>query len=125
MEKENFGSAYLYSEDLLSDGNYRKCDVTIEKVHEAGTLEKAGGGKIDKPALSFTGAKKMLVLCKSNQSLLKYATGDADPLKWVGKKITIVVRSVEAFGSKVPAIRVWPSVPIRKGLVKYLGEEVK
>jgi len=76
MEKESYGSAYLYSEDLLTEGKFRKVDVTIEAIHEAGTLTKAGGGKIDKPAISFVGAKKMLVLCKCNQSLMKYATGE-------------------------------------------------
>ncbi len=124
MEKQSYGSAYLYAEDLLADGKYNKAEVVIESFIDAGTLTTAEGKKIDKPSLSFAGKSKMLVLCKVNQSLLKYATGEASPTKWIGKKITLVVRKVDAFGTKVPAIRVWPSVPIRKGLIKFIGEEI-
>ena len=122
---QSYGSAFLYAEDLLSDGKFAKAVVTIEAIHEPGTIQRADKQFVDKRAISFAGKSKMLVLCKTNDSLMKYATGDADPAKWVGKKITIVVRIVDAFGARVPAIRVWPTVPIRKGLVKFLGEEVK
>jgi hypothetical protein len=124
-EQQSYGSAFLYAEDLLSDGKFKSVEVEISEVHEPGTIKKADGGFVDKPALSFKGATKKLVLCKTNVALIKFAVGDALPEKWVGKRIKLVVRLVDAFGSKVTAIRVWPSVPIRKGLVKYLGEEIK
>lgn len=125
MKEQNYGSQYLYAEDLLSDGKFKSVEVEISELHEPGTLKKADGGTVDKPALSFKGATKKLVLCKTNIALIKFAVGDADAAKWIGKKIRLVVRLVDAFGSKVTAIRVWPSVSIRKGLVKYLGEEIK
>lgn len=125
MTKEtNYGSAFLYAEDMLCDGKFKAVEVEISEVHEPGTIKKADGGTVDKPALSFKGATKKLVLCKTNVALIKFAVGDASPEKWVGKKIKLVVRLVDAFGSKVTAIRVWPSVPIRKGLVKYLGDGI-
>ncbi len=124
-EQQQYGSQYLYAEDLLSDGKFKSVEVEISEVHEPGTLQKADKSYVDKPALSFKNATKKLVLCKTNVSLIKFAVGDADPAKWIGKKIKLVVRLVDAFGSKVTAIRVWPTVPIRKGLVKFLGDEIK
>lgn len=123
--KDDYGSKYLYAEDLLCDGQYSRAEVTIYGVHPAGTLTKADGKPIDKPAIEFVGKAKKLVLCKSNVAFLKYATGESSPSKWIGKKIILTVRSVDAFGDRVPAIRIWPNTAIRKGLVKYLGDEIK
>ena len=125
MDKENYGSAYLYAEDLLNDGTFAKVEVEIQDVIDSNSLTTADGKLIDKPSLRFAGKSKLLVISKVNQALMKYATGEASPAKWVGKKVTLVVRLVDAFGSKVPAIRVWPNVPIRRGLVKYVGSEIK
>lgn len=124
-EKEAFGSAYLYAEDLIAGGVFRKVEVTIAKLHPPGTLQRADKKMIDKPALEFEGKKKLLVFGKTNGCLLIYATGETDSEKWIGKKITLVVRLVDAFGDKVPAIRVLPACAVRRGLKKLMGEEIK
>lgn len=123
--KDNFGSRFLYAEDLLIGGEFKTVQVVIEKYYPANTLESADRKKIDKPSLGFKDKAKLLVLCKTNSSLIHFVTGEDDPAKWVGKTITLQPRVVDAFGEKVVALRVMPTngVMIRKGLMKRLGEK--
>lgn len=125
--KENYGSRFLYAEDLLVDGEFRTAKVTIDKFHSGGTLQAADGKLVDKPAISFAGRDKILVLCKTNASILHFVTGQQPGDKWVGHQITLQVRIVEAFGELVPAIRVIPPAgcPIRKQLIKRLGTKAE
>lgn len=121
-KKQDFGSKYLYAEDLLSGGEYRTATVTIAEVIPAGTLTAANGQQIDKPTLRFEGKDKMLVLCKTNQSMVSLSCGEQLE-KAVGKQITLQPREVEAFGEQVLALRIIPpaGVKIRKHLAKRLG----
>jgi hypothetical protein len=120
----SFGSRFLYAEDLLHGGEFRDAEVQISEFHKPHSLKAADGKPIDKPSLGFDGRDKLLVLCKTNVQLIKFATGEALTDKWIGKKIVLTVRLVESFGEKVPAIRV-KSKLIRKGLLKHYGEPLK
>lgn len=122
-DKREWGNKFLYSEDLLHGGQFQSPTVEIGIVHEAGTITRADGKKVDKRSISFANKEKLLVLCKSNERLIAYATGESDPAKWPGKQIKLVVRIVEAFGADVAAIRVWPGRTVRKSLLKQLGKD--
>jgi hypothetical protein len=123
-DKKEFGSAYLYAEDLIRDGNYIDATVTIESVISPNTIKAANGKMIGHDTLKFVGKDKLLVLCaKVNQRILAIATGESQAEKWPGHKITLQVRIVDSFGEKVPAIRILPpqGAMIRKSLRERLG----
>ena len=124
MAKEDFGNEYLYAEDLLSKGRYQTVKAKIEKVIPPGTVRSADGKPINKSILQFEGKKKLLVLCKTNESVLIYACGGQQN-EWPGKEVTIAVREVDAFNDQVVAIRIMPppGVKVRKALLKRLGKE--
>jgi hypothetical protein len=104
-DKKEYGSAYLYAEDLIRDGNYIDATVTIESVIPPNTIKAANGKMIGHDTLKFVGKDKLLVLCaKVNQRILAIATGESQAEKWPGHKITLQVRIVDSFGEKVPAI---------------------
>jgi hypothetical protein len=126
-KSENYGSEYLYSEDLLHKQTYVTADVTIEEVIQPGTLTTKDKRKIDKWSLRFVGKSKILVLCKTNASILHHVIGDAPGPSWVGKSIKLQVRVVEAFGAQVTAIRVIPPTGcmIRKSLIQRLGTKAE
>jgi len=123
-DKKEFGSAYLYAEDLIRDGNYIDATVIIESVIPPNTIKAANGKMIGHDTLKFVGKDKLLVLCaKVNQRILAIATGESQAEKWPGHKITLQVRIVDSFGEKVPAIRILPpqGAMIRKSLRERLG----
>ena len=106
-KKQDYGQEFLYAENLLSKGAYQTVRVKIAEVIEPNKLRSANNKPIDKPVLRFEGKSKMLVLCKTNESVLHFVCGGG-PAEWTGKEITLAVREVEAFGEQVVAIRVMP-----------------
>lgn len=122
---ENYGSRFLYSEDLLHKQQYMDAHVTIAEVIPPNTLQTADKRPIDKWTLRFEGKEKMLVLCKTNASIVHHIVGDAPGKAWIGQQIKLQVRIVEAFGEMVTAIRVIPPTGcmIRKSLIKRLGKK--
>ncbi len=125
MNKQDYGPQYLYAENLIAKGKYVTATVTISEVIPPDTLTTANKKKVDKWSLKFEGKEKILVLCKTNFGILHYVCGGG-PEDWVGKRITLAVREVEAFGDQVAAIRVMPvGVKLRRGLLKRLGTEPK
>lgn len=124
MKEQTYGSRFLYAEDLLVGGEFRTVELTISEYHEPGTLKSADGRLIDKPTIGFEGKSKLLVLCKTNASVIHFATGEPAGPKWIGHKITLQPRLVEAFGEDVVALRVMPpqGCTIRKSIVKRLGK---
>ena len=127
MDKaKEYGPQYLYAEDLIRGGDYNEATVTIEQVIPAGTLQTANKKTIPHPTLKFAGKDKLFVLCaKVNQRMMPIVTGESQPEKWVGHKITLQVRIVEAFGQQVPALRIVPPLGtmIRKSLSDRLGKK--
>lgn len=123
-KEDNYGSAYLYAEDLLHGGEFRTVTVEISEYIPANTLRAANNKIIDKPSVKFVGKQKILVLCKTNAAMIHYCTGEL-PDRWVGKTITLQPRIIEAFGDSVVAIRVIPppGVKVRRSVLKRLGEK--
>lgn len=124
MKSESYGSSYLYAEDLLIGQQYRTAEVEVEAFIAANTLKSADGRLIDKPTLKFKGKEKLLVLCKTNQSVIHFVTGEPPGEKWVGKKLTLQPRVVDAFGDQAVAIRIIPpkGCMVRKNVLKRLGK---
>ena len=123
--KKQFGSRFLYAEDLLQGGEFRKATVEISEVHERGTLTAANKTRIDKLTIGFKGREKLLVLCKTNERVIHIVTGEVPGPGWIGKQITLGARIVDAFGSESLAVRVLPPVGtvLTVSLNKRLGRE--
>mgnify|MGYP000459922436 CR=1 FL=1 len=124
MAKTDYGTGYLYAEDLLVGGQFRTAPVTISEVVPPGTLRAANGKTIDKPVVRFEGKAKALCLCKTNASIIHIVTGETMGPGWVGKTITLQARTFPAFGEKnTLGIRVIPPVgtALRRKLAERLG----
>lgn len=123
MPKEDYGSRFLYAEDLIVDGSFRTVTLEVSAWHEPGTITAANGKKVDKPCIEFAGKQKMLALCKTNRSVGVIVTGQQAGPKWIGHKLTLQARVVEAFGEKVLALRIipQPGTVLRKSLKDRLG----
>ena len=124
MSKEEYGSDYLYSEDLIHNGDYVEIKLKIEEVIPRNTLKTKAGKIIPHRCLRFVGKQKILVLCaKVNERVLSMVTGESVPEKWVGKEASFGVRIIDSFGDKVPAIRVIPEkgTMLRKSIKDRLG----
>ena len=124
---ENYGSEYLYAEDLLYKQEYRTVEVTISEVIPPNTLKTKRGRAIDKWSVRFEGKEKTLVLCKTNVSLAHHIIGDPPGATWVGKVLTLQARIVDAFGTQCTAIRVMPpkGCLVRKSLIERLGQKAE
>lgn len=124
MKSESFGKNFLYAEDLLIGQQYRTAEVEIEEYIERNTLKSADGRNIDKPTLKFKGKEKLLVLCKTNEKIIHFITGEPAGQKWIGTKVTLQPRFVQAFGDTVVALRIIPpkGCMVRKKVLEQLGK---
>jgi hypothetical protein len=123
QKTESYGSQYLYSEDLLINKEYKSVTVEIEEAIPPNTLRSADKKMIDKWTLKFKGKDKLLVLCKTNVTLIHCIVGEPPGDAWKGATINLQVRVVEAFGENVTALRVMPpnGCMVRKNVLKRLG----
>ena len=126
-KQQNYGSRFLYSEDLLIDGKFLSPVVEISEVHQPGTLQSADKRSIDKWTIGFRGKQNLLVLCKTNASIIHFLTGCEPGEKWIGHCVTLEVREVSAFGAQTLAIRVIPpkGTVLRKSLIDRLGKKAE
>ena len=105
-----FPSKYLSAEDVHGQDH----TVVIER-YQAETMPARDGADERKYVLFFRGAKKGLVLNKTNAKTIASQHGN-DFDGWIGKQVTIGSTWVEAFGEQILAIRVRP------GLAQNAGE---
>ena len=118
-----FEGPFLESSDLMSRP---LCRLKISEVAAPGSMKSADGRVIDKPIMAFEGAKKMMILNKTNIRILKAMFG-SKASGWVGHPVTIGVRYLaKAFGqTNVPTLRIIPpegaAVPF--SVSKYMGSE--
>lgn len=122
--QDNYGPEYLYAEDLLRSGKYLTVQVTIEQVIPPGTLRTASKKLVDRPTLKFVDKKKMLVLNKTNESVLKFIVGDGDISCASGTSITLEPRDIKFGADDIVALRIMPprGVKIRKSVADRLGK---
>ena len=98
---EMYGSKYLAATELKGPTK-----VTINHVDRV-TFEKPGEVKRTKAVLYFVGAKKAMVLNKTNADALAAAFGrDFDD--WPGKRATLKVEHTTFGGKRVPCLRLYP-----------------
>jgi hypothetical protein len=123
MDKGEFGSGFLYAEDLLVGGKFLTVDLEIEKAIPPGTIQAANKKMVDKWTITFKGKTKMLVLCSTNEKIIHFITGEQAGEKWVGKTIRISPRIIRFGGDDIVALRVMPKegTKIRKSLIERLG----
>lgn len=118
-----FEGPFLDSSDMM---NREPVTLKIKAITPPNEMKAADGRVIDKPIIEFEGARKMLILNKTNQKILKALFG-TKASGWIGHPVTIGVRYLKsAFGQKnVPTIRIIPpeGVPIPFGVQKHFGSE--
>lgn len=95
-----YPSEYLAACDLGT----KDFDLTIERV-EVEDVIGSDGKKQSKPVVTFKGAKKRMVCCKTNAKKIAQKHGN-DTDNWIGKKITVYGTTCMAFGQEVECVRV-------------------
>ena len=96
-----FPSEFLKSDEVSSKGEIFEMDeVELREFQDPQTKEKS-----NKPVLSFSNSDKGLILNKTNWDRIVKKHGP-ESNKWKGKKITLYLEAVEAFGKVTDAIRV-------------------
>lgn len=87
--------------------------VTIEE------LPQDGGPPRSRGIIAFGGAKKTLVLNRTNGECLKAMFG-RDTGEWIGKRVTLFPAQIESFGGQDVAIRVRGSPDIARDMAVEL-----
>lgn len=125
-DKMDYGSRFLYVEDLLSGQEWRTVTAEIEQVYEPREIETESKERVDKYVLKFKGKSKMLVLSRTNEQVLHVVFGDNPGPAWVGQTVTLQPRMVMSFGSLEPAIRTIPpnGTPLRRKVLERLGAKL-
>ena len=104
LTNPDYIGAYAFEHNEEKTGTI--CEVKQEMV--AG----ADGKKESCTVIHFTERDlKPLILNRTNAKMITklYKTGFID--EWVGKRVTMVVRQVKAFGDVVDAVRIKPEIP--------------
>ncbi len=114
---EKFPSNYVSEVDLK--GQARTMVMTVV------TMEEVGMKKDMKPVVYFQGAKKRLILNKTNASVISSLYGD-DTTGWVGKFIELFPTTTDFQGEVKPCVRVrQPSVQENLGIVNPPPETLR
>ncbi len=102
-------SKFLKGSDVEGDTPVVISKVTFE------TLKNNEGEEEEKPVLWFRGVEKGLVLNPTNKKRILQQHPAKDTDEWIGKRITLHLEMVEAFGKSDWAIRVKMLPPQKKG----------
>jgi hypothetical protein len=96
----------LYPSEFLAACDLGGKEATVEiSKFEVEELVGSDGKKQKKPVLTFKGAKKRMVCCKTNAKAIARQHGN-DTDAWIGKKVTVYPTSCIAFGSEVECLRI-------------------
>jgi hypothetical protein len=108
-----YPSKFLKAEDLDGDKTMtiKSCAMEEFKDKEKGTVS-------EKLIVYFDEVDKGLLVNKTNFKTIADITKEDDTNNWIGKKITLTVIDVDAFGDVVAAIRVKKTVYDHATLVK-------
>jgi hypothetical protein len=102
-----FDSKYVGAWDLLG----KDLNVTIERV-QAGEVVGEGGRKDRAPLVWFKGAKKAMVMNRTNMKTIASIAGSFKAKDWIGKRITLYATTCKgARGGQVDCVRVRPTPP--------------
>lgn len=101
----------FYDSDYIGAWDLETGDrtVTIKEV-KRGELVNEKGKKNSKAIIFFQGAKKGFAAGKASTNVIASLYGNRVE-DWIGKRITLYVTEVDAYGKTVQAIRVRPRIP--------------
>tara|TARA_R110000868_G_scaffold305023_1_gene566153 strand:- start:239 stop:583 length:345 start_codon:yes stop_codon:yes gene_type:complete len=100
--KKMTNNNYIGSHDLLPN---QELEITIESV--AKEMVKGSDGKEESCVVAkIKGAKKPMILNKTNMKIISKVLNTPYIEEWAGKKITIYAAKVKAFNEVVEALRV-------------------
>ena len=102
-----FPSRFVCSADLCGEDR----NVTIEKV-VVESLQMTGGRAEEKPVCYFAGAKKALVLNKTNAKTIAKIHGTLTD-EWAGKHITLYPTTTKFGRDTVDCVRVRDKAPTK------------
>jgi hypothetical protein len=95
---------FLSSLDLVGLG---AVEVTIDRVEKHAKLDYLNGNTDENAILAyFKGSDKPLKLCTTNINAIITNMGTPKAAEWHGRKITLKVEKVKAFGKMQDAVRV-------------------
>jgi DNA polymerase III delta subunit len=99
MWKKLFDYRFISAEELEKD-----ITVTIEAIEQDEAFN--GREKEQVTVLKFKGAKKGMILNKTNAKTISSILKSPYIEDWIGQQITLTTKQVSAFGTQVEAIRV-------------------
>ena len=97
---------YLGSWDVID----KELILTIKNI-ESKNVQSPDGKTEELPVMTFTEDYKPMILNATNFKNIAKAHGSNFIEDWIGKKVSIYITSVKAFGSVVDALRIKPSAP--------------
>lgn len=116
MEKTHFKKLrnpnYIGSYELMTGDKPIELVVAIEKAVKEMVQN---GDKKEEAMVVYLKGQKPMIVNSTNAKAISSATGSPYIEDWVGKKITLYVAQIKAFGEKVDALRVKkeaPSLPV-------------
>lgn len=99
--KKNFDYRFLSGDELE-----KETIVTIERTATEETFNPSSNSKEKVLAIYFKGAKKGVILNKTNSKAIAKVTGSIYVEDWVGKKIIIYPKRGRFFGEEMNVVRV-------------------
>lgn len=100
---------YIGSYELMTGGEPKDLVVTIDKIVKEPVQN--GDKKEDATVMYIKGQKPMIINATNRKALIK-ATGSVYIEDMAGKKVTLFVAKVRAFGETVDALRIRPEAPL-------------
>jgi hypothetical protein len=119
--KKNFNYDYLGSYSL-PDG--KEVTLTIAKTATEKVIG-ANGKKEDCFVVYFKEADKPMILNRTNSKTISKLYGTPYVEDWIGKRVTIGVDIVNAFGEQTEALRIRMVKPQPAQVVSYIEQEKK
>lgn len=99
--KKNFDYRFLSGDEIPGE-----ITVEIERVTKEETFNPSSNSKEDVLAVYFKGAKKGIILNKTNAKAIAKVAGTPYQEDWIGTKIIIYPKDGKFFGEQMKVVRV-------------------
>lgn len=99
--KKNYDYRFLSGDEIE-----KELTVTISKVSDEEVFNPSSNSKEKAVAAYFKGAKKGIIINKTNAKTISKVVGSVYVEDWVGKKIIIYPKKGRFFGEEMTVIRV-------------------
>ena len=100
---------YIGAYELMDGTPNKELTVTITKV--AREQITGADGKKEECTVCYLHGQKLMILNSTNQKVMQKLFDSPYIEDWAGKKMTLYVARVKAFGDTVDALRVRPTAP--------------